>query len=98
MYSPDPLYTRMQTVRDLLDEHDRDDLIRRKSQLQDQIETWRDEFGVESLDALRELAAMADDAAETREILQTVNDWELVAYRISIVEEAIENYPKYSRD
>ena len=98
MYSPDPLYTRMQTVRDLLDEHDRDELIRRKSRLQDQIETWRDEFEVESLDALREQAAKADDAAERRNILETVSDWELVDYRLGIVEEVIENYPMYSRN
>jgi len=94
-YSPDPLYTRMQTIRDLLEENDRDALARHKSELQDQIELWRDDYEVESLEELRERAASTESAAETRDILQTVNDWELVAHRLGIIEEAIKNYSRY---
>lgn len=61
VYSEDPLYTRMQGVRELLDEYDRDDLI----ELQAEIE--------------------ADSEAQ---------DSDLVAYRLSLVEEAIENYDR----
>ncbi|MCH7660396.1 MAG: ArsR family transcriptional regulator, partial [Euryarchaeota archaeon] len=37
MYSPDPLHIRMQTLRDLLDTYDHDDLIRLKTDLQERI-------------------------------------------------------------
>lgn len=97
-YAPDPLHLRMQTIRDLLEEHDHDGLLRLKADLQDQVAAWRDEYGVDSPEALRERASETEDAAKTRAIRQTASDWELVAYRLGIVEDAIENYHTYSRD
>lgn len=98
MYAPDPLHTRIQTLRDLLDTHDRTALIELKADLQDRIETRREEYGVESPDQLRGRAAEADDAATTRDIAKAASDWELLRYRLSILEDAIENYTTYTRD
>lgn len=98
VYSPDPLHTRMQTLRDLLDSHDHDGLIRLKAEVQDRIETWQREYGVDSPDRLRERAAETENTTETREILETANDWDLLAYRLTILEDAIENYVTYTRD
>lgn len=98
IYAPDPLHTRLQTLRDLLDAHDHDGLIRLKAELQEEIDAWRAEYGAASPAELREHAAETDDAAETRAVLQTVHDWELVQYRLGIVDDAIENYAAYSRD
>jgi len=98
VYAPDPLHTRAQTLRDLLEEYDRDGLIRLKEDLLEQIESWREEYGVVSPEALRERAATTDDVTKTREIRTTARDWELAAYRLDIVEDAIENYAAYSRD
>ena len=97
-YSPDPLHTRMQTLRDLLDRHDRDELIQLKADLQSRIEAWRDEYGVDSPTDLRGRAADTETAAQTRDIRTTASDWELVLYRLSVVEDAIENYAEYTRD
>lgn len=97
-YAPDPLHTRIQTLRDLIDEHDHEDLVQLKADLQEQIETWRDEFGVDSPSELRARASETSDAAATRTLGQTANDWELVVYRLDIVDDAIENYRTYSRD
>lgn len=98
MYSPDPLYTRIQTLRELLEDHDRDALIERKAELQDTVESWRDEYGVDSPDILRDRATTTDSAAETRDIMKTASNWELVLYRLSVVDDAIENYAMYSQD
>jgi hypothetical protein len=98
VYEPDPLHTRVQTLRDLLNEYDHDGLVQLKAELQERVEMWNREYGVESPEALRERAAETDDAAETREIRQTANDWALVRYRLDLVEQAIENYTAYSRD
>ncbi|WP_290819555.1 ArsR family transcriptional regulator [Halovivax sp.] len=98
VYAPDPLHTRMQTLRDLLDTHDHEGLLRLKAELLDRIEEWREEYEVGSPEELRERGADADDATETREILRAASDWELVAYRLGIVEDAIENYATYSRE
>ncbi|WP_276258043.1 DUF7342 family protein [Haloglomus litoreum] len=98
MYEPDPLHTRVQTLRDLLDEYDQDGLLELKAELQEQMETWGRDYGVGSPEALRRRAAESDDAAETREIRETANDWALLRYRLDIIEQAIENYAAYSRD
>lgn len=98
IYAPDPLHTRLGTLRDLIDAHDHDGLIRLKAELQEEIDAWRSEYGAGSPAELREQAAQTDDAAETRAVLQTVHDWDLVQYRLDIVDDAIENYATYSRD
>jgi hypothetical protein len=98
LYSPDPLHTRIQTLRDLLEEHDRTELIELKAKLQSQIESWKADYGVESPDELRTRAAETDTASQTREFRKTASDWELSLYRLSILEDAIKNYATYTQD
>lgn len=98
MYFPDHLHTRAQMLREFLDEHDHDSLIQLREDLREQIETWRDEYDVATPDKLRVCAAETDDDAETRDIRKTASDWDLAAYRLHIVEDAIENFGSYNRD
>jgi len=98
LYTPDPLYQRVQTLRELLEEYDHDGLIELKTGLQERIETWSDEYDVDTPDALRERAAATSRAERTKAIRETASDWELTAYRLGLVEEAIENYATYTRD
>lgn len=98
LYSPDPLHTRMQTLRDLLKEHDHEGLIDLKIELQSQIETWETEYTVTSPEKLRAQSAETDAVSQTRELKKTASDWELALYRLSILEDAIENYAVYTRD
>ncbi|EMA70320.1 hypothetical protein C462_10752 [Halorubrum distributum JCM 13916] len=70
----------MQAMRELLEEHDHDDLIELRSELNSQIEEWRAEYDVDSVDEIQKDPVEGPDARE----------WRLVAYRHSIVEEAIE--------
>lgn len=97
-YAPDPLHTRLQTLRDLLEAHDRDELIDLKVDLQSQIEEWKTEYAVDSLSDLRGQAAETDTAAQTRNLNKTASDWTLARYRLSILEDAIENYRTYTQD
>jgi predicted ArsR family transcriptional regulator len=96
LYQPDPLYTRMRALRDLLDDRDRDDLIQLRADLQEQIESWQHEYDVDSPDRLRERAAQVETAAETREVRQVASDWDIVRYRLRLIEDAIEHYSDYS--
>jgi hypothetical protein len=98
LYSPDPLHTRIQTLRDLLEEHDRDGLIELKAEVQSKIEAWETEYNADSPDKLRAGAAKTDTASQTREFRKTASDWELALYRLSVLEDAIENYATYSTD
>lgn len=96
VYYPDPLYTRMRTLRDLLDEYDRDGLIDLRATLQERIEELQTEYDVASPDGLRCWAGQTETATETREFKKTASDWELLQYRLSVVSEAIENYTLYA--
>lgn len=95
-YRPDPLYTRMRALRDLLDGRDRDDLVELRAELQEQVETWQNEYDADSFDDIREQAATAETSDRTRELRRTANDWEIVRYRLELVEEAIDRYAEYS--
>lgn len=96
LYFPDPLHTRMQAVRDLLDEHDHGGLIELKADLQSQIESWEADHNVKSPEELRSKAEETGTDVNTVEVQKTANEWELVEHRLSILEEAIENYETYT--
>lgn len=96
-YELDPIYARAGSIRELLDEHDHDALVQLKAELQERVTEWREQYEVDSPQGLRERAADAEDAATTRRIRTDANDWEVVAHRLGIVEEAIRNYTAYSR-
>ena len=98
LYSPDPLHVRIRTVRDLLEEHDRDGLIDLKIELQSRIEDWETDYSVDAPDGLRSRAAETDTAPRTRELKRTARDWELARYRLSVLEDAIEYYETYTSD
>lgn len=95
-YRPDPLYTRMRALRDILDGRDRDELIELRADLQEQIESWQAEYDAESPDDLREHAARSGSADETRDLRRTASDWDIVRYRRRLVEDAIEHYSDYT--
>ncbi|MDS0474545.1 ArsR family transcriptional regulator [Natrinema sp. 1APR25-10V2] len=98
LYSPDPLHTRIQELRDLLDEHDRDGLIDLKIELQSKIEDWEADYNADSPDELRTRAAETETASQTRDFKKTASNWELALYRLSVFEDAIENYATYTTD
>lgn len=97
VYAPDPLHTRAQTLRELLTEYDHAGLVGLKEELQGQVERWLEQYDAGSPEELRALAAETDEAAETRAIRTAASEWELVRYRLNVVEDAIENYATYTR-
>jgi len=98
-YYPDPLYTRLRDVRELLKNTSKQDLAEQAAALKDDIAAWKAEYGTDSPDALRERAAGDDVAAEQAyELARTASDWELARYRLSLVQDAIENYDTWTSD
>ena len=96
LYQPDPLYRRMRALRDLLDSRSRDDLLELRAELQEQLEEWSERYGVESSEELREQAAQTETAEETRTLRKVAGDWDIVTYRLGLVEDAIEHYSDYT--
>lgn len=95
-YEPDPLYARFRTLRRLIDEHDHEELLELRADLQREIETVQAQYGVDSPSALRERAAETETAAETMELVEDASDWELARYHLSVVDDAITNYTEYA--
>jgi len=92
-YYPDPLYTRLRDVRELLEETTKQELSEQAAQLKEEIAAWKTEYDAASPDALRERAAADDISAdEAYELTQVASDWELAQYRLSLVQDAFENY------
>lgn len=89
MYRADPDYTRSQTIQELLDTHDEKELIELRDDLLNQIETWQNEHDVETPNNLR--ARHEDTDPQNRLINhRTINEWEIVEYRLNIVNEILE--------
>lgn len=98
-YYPDPLYTRLRDVRELLEETTKRELSERAAELKDDIEAWEVEYDAGSPDELRERAVSDDVSAEQAyELTRTASDWDVARYRLSLVRDAIENYDTWTSD
>lgn len=98
-YYPDPLYTRLRDVRELLRETTKQELSEQAANLKNDIAAWQTEYDADSPDALRERAAADDVAAERAyELVRAASNWELARYRLSLVQDAIENYDTWTSD
>lgn len=95
-YAPDPLYARFRTLRGLIEDHNHEELLELKADLQQQIEDTKQQHGVDSPTELREQATQTDTAAETMGCIEAASDWELTRYHLSIVDDAIDNYTEYA--
>jgi hypothetical protein len=98
-YYPDPLYTRLRDVRELLRETTKQELSEQAAELKNEIAAWETEYDAHSPDVLRERATADDVSAEQAyEFVRIASDWELARYRLSLVQDAIENYDTWMSD
>ncbi|PSQ51900.1 transcriptional regulator [Halobacteriales archaeon SW_8_65_20] len=95
-YGPDPIFVRFQTIRELLDKHDLEDLLSLREELRSQSETWRNKYGVKSPEELSRLAAEPDSTERATNVRHTVAEWEVIKYRLDVVEDLIDKYDTYS--
>lgn len=94
-YYPDPAFVRYREVRTLAREHDRDELVDVVATLKGDVESWREEFGVETPDELRATVADADvPEAEVYERQRIAEDWEYAEHRLELVREALAGYER----
>lgn len=76
-YKPDPVTQFLGEVRQLAEEHTLDDLTQELSAIGDEIDAWKDKYGVESLAELRQSIGRDDlTGDERRERLEVIDEWE----------------------
>lgn len=98
-YYPDPLYTRLRDIRELLEETTKQELSEQAAALKDDIAAWKAEHDADTPDTLRERAAAETVSAERAyELTQVASDWELTRYHLSLVQDAITNYDTWTSD
>lgn len=95
-YEPDPLYARFRTLRQLIENHDHEQLLELRADLQQQIEDCKTQHDVDSPTKLRTQATDTETATGTMELIEAASDWELSIYQLSIVDDAIDNYSEYA--
>jgi len=94
-YEPDPLYLRFQAVRELIENESHEELVKLKTDIQQQIEDLTKDSTANSPSNLRAQAATTETAAATRQVRDRANEWELLRYRLSIVNIALDAYQRY---
>lgn len=96
-YSPDSAYLRFREVAQLVEMHDRDELMDFVADRKEEVEDLQAEYGVESPDDLRQEVVREDlGADEIREYKKVASEWESILHELSIADEALERYDEYS--
>ncbi|WP_135823945.1 DUF7342 family protein [Halorussus ruber] len=94
-YSPNSGYLRFRKLSELVEQYDKDEIVKRLADLKADIEVWEDEYGVDDPDELRvKAAADGVSAEETRELLQIASEWESREHEKFMMRDAIERYDR----
>jgi len=91
-YYPDPVTQYFDQIRDLINKHQKDELTAELAAIREDIDEWKDAYGVESADELR--ATVGDDipAAERRQRRHDAEDWEYYEHQATLIKQAIQLY------
>jgi len=91
-YYPDPVTQYFDQIRDLISEHQKDELTAELAAIRDDIDEWKDAYDVASADELR--ATVGDDipAAERRQRRHDAEDWEYYEHQATLIKQAIQLY------
>lgn len=95
-YIVDPLHARQQTIRDVLNEHDLESLIKFKEALYEKLESYKNEYGVNYPESLRKQAGDTESAEETKQLRKAANDWDYTAYMLHIANDVLDNWEAYT--
>lgn len=97
-YQPDSAYVRFRTISGCVERHSKDELLDAVETLREQTTALESEYGVETPDELRTLAASDDTSIEDiKEYRQVAAEWENLCHQLSIFQEAVDRYDEFDR-
>lgn len=92
-YYPDPVTRYFDHLRDLVENHGKEELTDELAAIRTDIEDWQDEYGVETPDALRASVGDPDLSADERERRRRdAEDWEYFERQAAAIRQAIRLY------
>lgn len=93
-YEPDPVGQYLIEMRELYEHHSPDELARSLEEMNEQIRTWKSEYDAETSNQLR--ASLAnEDIRDERERRQAAREWDHLAARRRLVEDALRLYDRF---
>ena len=91
-YYPDPVTQYFDQIRDLVNEHQKDELTAELGAIRDDIDKWKDAYDVESADELRTTVGEDIPASERRQRRHDAEDWEYYEHQATLIKQAIQLY------
>lgn len=95
-YYPDPVYTRLTALQELVSNNTETELAEQAASIQEDIAAWKDRFDVGSPQELRTSVTEEIPAEDARERLRIASDWDSAQYQLSLLRDAIEHYETYT--
>ncbi|RLM83555.1 ArsR family transcriptional regulator [Halobellus sp. Atlit-38R] len=95
-YYPDPVYTRLTAIQELVAENSEADLTQQATAIQADIESWKAAYDVESPRSLRASVTGDVSVEDAQQRLRTAADWESAQYQLSLLRDAIDHYETYT--
>jgi hypothetical protein len=95
-YYPDPVYTRLTALQELVNTNTETELTEQATTIQQDIAAWKDQYGVESPRALRASVTEDISAEEAQERIRIAADWDSAQYHLSLLRDAIDHYDTYT--
>lgn len=96
-YYPDGAYQRFREVSKLVEEYTRDEIEEITIGAKEEVEELKETYDVEDPDELRKLATSEKtSSAEAREYFKKASEWDSHLHMISMAEDALEQYGKFS--
>ena len=95
-YYPDPVYTRLTALQELVNTNTETELTEQATTIQQDIAAWKDQYDVESPRELR--ASVTEDISveEAQERIRIAADWDSARYHLSLLRDAIDHYDTYT--
>lgn len=94
-YEPDPVGQYLIELRELYEAYSPDELAASLEEMNEQIRTWKTEYDVETPNELRASLVEANDGTDERERRQTAREWNHLATRRRLVEDALRLYDRF---
>ena len=96
-YYPNSAYLRFKEVATLAENNDRDELEEKLERFKQDDEEVREEYDVDDPEDLRSLiSSETTSAAETREYRRVASEWETLRHRLSITQQALQQYSQHN--
>jgi sugar-specific transcriptional regulator TrmB len=91
-YYPDPVTQYFDQIRDLVNEHQKEELTEELAGIRDDIDEWKEKYNVESADELRATVGDEISASERKQRRHDAEDWEYFEHQATLIKEAIQLY------